>query len=637
MAMSKEYTEDLILAVQQICSPAYQEAFKAVTNEQFSFITTEQHTVLESYPNTIAWYAGDQRQTIIEQIRRTHLKWFDNWLNQYGTGQGLIIKQQMLFNHVMLHVENILFRIDHGDIPATEETRKDFCQIANTIKHCLHTIKELNLTVIDEVTSPFVEQHLQILFYFTLDNDLVIHLKRLELVDLVNTFIQIANDRKEILLNAYRILAVLMTEADIKQLQNSNRIASVFIQFISSSINGGASTQDRLQNNLRSLNVLTQHDEIREELIKQNGQKYFLRCALEEKFDPIKAKLPALYILLTLSFNETFATALKTNTNFMEHVRKLSLSSNEDLQRVATALIWQLEEKSEKKDNHKENNSQPSVSSIPTKKQYDIMISYSHSDKELCHQIAKSLELDNLRIWIDFQQIHGNMADTIAEAIENSEVVLICMSSTYKESSVCKSEATYAVKRGCHIIPLVMTPQYKADGWLGLVTSSLIYVDFKKLHFDQAYEQLKHQIQRNRTNPTQELPIKQHPSQDDHSSVNNIILKTFPTVNIVKEYPHCIDMWTEDHVKSFLIEKKLPILLGAFEGMNGRLLHRAYDMCQSNQQAMFSSLKDDIHQSSYRATLTLKDYLIFLEEIKAYIPYKLGQQLNPTSAVCNLM
>jgi hypothetical protein len=96
-------------------------------------------------------------------------------------------------------------------------------------------------------------------------------------------------------------------------------------------------------------------------------------------------------------------------------------------------------------------------------------------------------------------------------------------------------------------------------------------------------------------------------------------------------------MWTEEHVKSFLLDKELNGLLSAFKGMDGRLLHQAYDMCQSNRQAMFSSLKEDVTRSQHITTLTLKDYLTFLNEIKAYIPYKTDDPSNPTSAVCNLM
>ncbi|CAF3902531.1 unnamed protein product [Rotaria magnacalcarata] len=96
-------------------------------------------------------------------------------------------------------------------------------------------------------------------------------------------------------------------------------------------------------------------------------------------------------------------------------------------------------------------------------------------------------------------------------------------------------------------------------------------------------------------------------------------------------------MWTKDHVKSFLLDKELDILIPAFEGMNGRLLHKVYNMCQTNEHAMFSSLKEEIAKSQLTTALSLKDYLIFLDEIKVYIPCKAGDQLNPTSAICNLM
>jgi hypothetical protein len=95
-------------------------------------------------------------------------------------------------------------------------------------------------------------------------------------------------------------------------------------------------------------------------------------------------------------------------------------------------------------------------------------------------------------------------------------------------------------------------------------------------------------------------------------------------------------MWTKEHVKSFLLDKELDVLLPALEGMNGKLLHQVYTMCQANQQAMFSSLKEEAAKSQ-RATLSLKDYLTFLEAIKTYVPYTIGDQSNPTSVVCNLM
>ncbi len=270
--------------------------------------------------------------------------------------------------------------------------------------------------------------------------------------------------------------------------------------------------------------ALAQHDEIREELIKQGGHSLFLRCALEDHFNPLKAKLPALEILLALAFNKDFATTLKGNNTFMDHLRTLTSSPQEDLQRVATALIWKLETEPETAAK-KVQDPQSSPASLPkvAKKQYDIMISYSHSDKELCDRILNVLEKDQLHVWIDSRLMHGATFDAMAKAIENSEFVFVCMSDAYKQSPFCEMEASYAVKRRCRIIPLIMTPNYRADGWLGVLTSALIYIDFPKLGFDKAYQELKKQIELFRIN--------------DLSSTANIAPEPEPSM-VNNEEPH---------------------------------------------------------------------------------------------------
>jgi hypothetical protein len=165
------------------------------------------------------------------------------------------------------------------------------------------------------------------------------------------------------------------------------------------------------------------------------------------------------------------------------------------------------------------------------------MISYSHHDKELCHRILNILEKDHLRVWIDSQLMHGATFDAMAKAIENAEFVLVCMSDSYKQSPFCEMEASYAVKRRCHIIPLVMTSNYKADGWLGVLTSALIYVDFPKLGFDKAYEELKKQIGLFRMRDQHSTSGKQDPIHHNSSSIVDEVPKPLPIMVKNKE-PH---------------------------------------------------------------------------------------------------
>ncbi|CAF4663442.1 unnamed protein product [Rotaria sp. Silwood1] len=616
--------------------------FQKVAKEQPQYLSNEQRTILVYYPNEITWYQGDKRQEIIERIRRTHLKWFNNWLGKQYTGLPPYLKWSSVMNDLMLHATNLFFRMDLDNLTTSNDTRHAFRQIINTIKRIIVNINKSNPIIIDPAAIPLVRGLLLILFYFTLDNELVIYLKSLQLVDLMNALILTSDNDDEIHLQAYRILAVIMTETDIKQLQNSNRITSVFINFIKDAIDGGVPYEARLHNSLRSLKVLTQHDQIREELIEQQGHSLFLRCALEDQFNSLKTKLPALQILLALAFNKDFATILKDNNIFMDHIRTLTSSSQQDLQLVATALIWKLEKEPETTIKLVQDQSSSISSLMVTKKQYDIMISYSHNDKELCHRILSFLEKDQLHVWIDSQLMHDATFDAMAKAIENSEFVLVCMSDAYKQSPFCEMEASYAVKRRCHIIPLLMTANYKADGWLGVLTSALIYIDFPKLGFDKAYQELKKQIGLFRMTNSNSTTVEQNQIYHNPNSLVDVVPKAIPSAENNKEpcpimnYPHNINMWTEDHVKSFLLDKELDALLPVLDGMNGKLLHQAYLMCQANQQGMFLSLKDDINRSQ-RGTLSLKDYLTFLEDIKIYIPFTANSPLNPTSTICNLM
>ena len=251
--MYTQYTDDLAVAVDQICSPVYVQMFEKVAKEQPNVLVQGEQDVLINCPNVIAWYRGDQRQAIVERIRLFHLKWFNNWLDENNTGKPPYVKWNETMKRLLLQFINLVFRIDFGDLITDEAMYNAFRQIINTIKRILLIINESNPVTIDQNAIPFVQILLQILFYFTLDNNLIINLKSLDLVGLMNEFIRKSNNDDEIHLHAYRILAVIMAEEDIKQLQNSDRIATVFITIIKQVIDSGARGEDRLHNSLRSL------------------------------------------------------------------------------------------------------------------------------------------------------------------------------------------------------------------------------------------------------------------------------------------------------------------------------------------------------------------------------------------------
>ena len=66
----------------------------------------------------------------------------------------------------------------------------------------------------------------------------------------------------------------------------------------------------------------------------------------------------------------------------------------------------------------------------------------------------------------------------MAKAVENSSVVLVCVSERYKESPNCRSEAEYASQLRKDIIPLMMQRKYRGDGWLGMLVGTKLWFDF---------------------------------------------------------------------------------------------------------------------------------------------------------------
>ena len=82
----------------------------------------------------------------------------------------------------------------------------------------------------------------------------------------------------------------------------------------------------------------------------------------------------------------------------------------------------------------------------------------------------------------------------MAQAIEKSICVLVCVTEKYKESNFCRLEAEYLTQTNKPFIPILMEKGYRADGWLGIILGSKIFVDFTKLEFTNAMNELNRNL-----------------------------------------------------------------------------------------------------------------------------------------------
>jgi hypothetical protein len=238
---------------------------------------------------------------------------------------------------------------------------------------------------------------------------------------------------------------------------------------------------------------LAHYDDVKEVIADEtSGLTLLLHCASDFQLDEQSIQLPALNTIWTVSFYKPAQQQIRENHGFMCHLRFLLKSLGTEAQRIATGVLWNVEEKDEFPVRYQK------MSNIKSRKceQYDLMISYSHENKDLCQRIYARLSSEsNYSVWIDVENMHGSTLEAMAEAIEQTHIVLVCMSKAYRHSRACQAEGEYAYTRQRHIIPLKMQSKYNPDGWLGLLVGAKMYIDFTKHDFDLAYVKLLKEIE----------------------------------------------------------------------------------------------------------------------------------------------
>ena len=246
----------------------------------------------------------------------------------------------------------------------------------------------------------------------------------------------------------------------------------------------------------RSQLDFVENEEAQKELIKQDAVLVIVKCASVGQFDVPTVQQPSLECLWTMAFAPDALMKLVESPEFLTHLKRLldntptimetDQEPSVELTKAADGLLWKIEQ-------------EPVLLAQPTLDQefkYDIMISYEHGDTKICEQIHQRLTNDNkFRVWFDQKNMYGSVMNRMAEGIENSEFVLVCMSEGYEKSRYCRSEATYAYKLKRCIIPLKLHRHFTPTGWLGMTIGDLLYVDFtEKQPFDDGYKDLVEQV-----------------------------------------------------------------------------------------------------------------------------------------------
>ncbi|CAF1282392.1 unnamed protein product, partial [Adineta ricciae] len=364
-----------------------------------------------------------------------------------------------------------------------------------------------------------------------------------------------------IYLCSYGILSEVLSEEYLKELKITDNIKVLFFNLLEQAWNNPVKKfkQIHIGYFLRGFLNLSKNDFIQEGTAKTKRITLFVDMC---------DQYPIVFdIIWALSFNHDIQQQLREDTPFIHKLTRLSNQATEEqIRKAVDGILWNLQI-------HQQSHPSPDISS---QNAFDIMISYSHKDKPLCKQIYDELTRRNYRVWIDFDQMHGNVMDAMAEAIDRSRSIIICMSEEYRKSNFCRAEAHYAFQQQRHIVPVLMQKHYKPDGWLLFLMGQLLYVNFTKYEFDQAMGMLLKELGANDVHQVDVQPVVSKDAAE-------VSLPSVPrtTTSITKPLSldterHSMLQWAQAEVQEWLTNHHLVQLCRLLSDCDGRSLVHLY-------------------------------------------------------------
>ncbi|CAF1096434.1 unnamed protein product [Rotaria magnacalcarata] len=366
------------------------------------------------------------------------------------------------------------------------------------------------------------------------------------IVSIIDTTI---ND--EVAICCYAVLCEILTDEELKDLKISYNICNYLLQMFEDIWNKTKKYKHiPITTLLKVFQTLSKNDSMQQEAAVSN--KIYLLIEMCDEY-------PIVYdIIWAFSFNKDIQKQLSSNARFISKLTQISgQSENEQMRKAIDGILWNLDINHENRP----------ITDKQNTKVFDIMISYSHKEKVVCKQIYDELIEAGYRVWIDFDQMHGNVMDAMAQAIEQSNTVIICMSEQYRKSNYCRAEAQYAFQRERKIVPILLQKQYKPDGWLLFIIGQLLYVDFNKYEFPRAMQMLHKELKVEFVVETNAAPVR---SQEDTVVAHSTAYISSPEISMSSIGSENILEWTQAQVQDWLLGHNLRQLSRLFTDCDGR-------------------------------------------------------------------
>ena len=366
------------------------------------------------------------------------------------------------------------------------------------------------------------------------------------------------------------------------------------LSFIITLLDGAWQSEDRSRSYGYSAKELAEGishlaiNDANKDILGQNGVIPVLISVIKTSNED-EEKASATRALWMLAFDDNNKEKVRQEEGAMDILHQLQQSKNSEVQKAAAGALWEIEgktarhlERIESTGNH-------------------VMISYQWDSQEVLVEVKNRLQASGYRVWMDLEQMGGSTLETMAKAVENSSVVLVCVSERYKESPNCRSEAEYTYKLGKDIIPLMMQRNYKPDGWLGMLVGTKFWIDFHSKH---AVKPGVTKLIKELGGRGKDVDVTERPSEPVVQAVRADIVATSSSSLRVST-------WTNEEVKQWFKEIGLEKVCKKYiSEMNGQSLTGLQQLREECPEYFYRCLERDLNLKN------ILDILKFTKELR---------------------
>lgn len=332
-------------------------------------------------------------------------------------------------------------------------------------------------------------------------------------------------------------------DAERKALLDKIKVVENLVQALDASMNGrplfGAVWSGALDRIAFALSCVAANDSNKKELFQLGVVDKLFKC-LEKQAKNDETIYFILRAILNLSFLNEAGQFIKQQEDSKRAVSKYLTYESRQVKAQADAIMFQITKAGRLNEvQAKQRNCEAAVGKKPR-----LMISYNWDHQNIVKKIVRGLQRRELDVWFDIDQMGGSTLEAMANAIEGSDIILLCLSDKYQASPNCRTEGEYAFTLRKTIIPLKVQSDHQSRSWLGAIVGSKLYFQFDsdsdESRFDTTFEALLAEIgtQLSRMNPQGSKNVLKF----DESSISKPSVRTSPTVDISDVKKWCTDI-----------------------------------------------------------------------------------------------